>query len=50
MDGVEVLVEGTISGRRFSLAAGNPDLCHDAGSMLVTKALQILEGKSRDAT
>ena len=42
MDGSEVYLEGVVSGRRFSLAAGNPSLCNDAGSALVTKVLQLL--------
>jgi hypothetical protein len=34
VDGADIYVEGTTSGRRFAFIAGNPDSCTDAGSRL----------------
>ena len=43
MDGGNVIIEGFDSQKSFSLFAGNPQLCTDSGSLLVTQLLKILQ-------
>lgn len=47
VDGEWVEIDGVYAGQRFTIDAGNPDACHDAGSALVTKVLaRVRSGRS----